>query len=167
MIADRGNCTFVEKVRHMEAAGVAVAIIVDNEVESVNSIIMSDDGSGAGIRIPSLLISKKDGEKLLNFLKTANASELQQISMVADFNIKRPDNRVEYDIWYSSSNDVALDFFVNFNSVDERLGDKVLMTPRFVFWVCETCDDEYLDEHCYGGGRYCATEYSNAELPGD
>ena len=98
MIADRGDCTFVEKVRHMEAAGVAVAIIVDNKDESVNSIIMSDDGSGAGIRIPSLLISQDDGEKLINFLKTASKQELEQISMVVDFNIKRPDNRVEYDI---------------------------------------------------------------------
>lgn len=26
----------------------------------------------------------------------------------------RPDNRVEYDIWYSSSNDVALDFIHDF-----------------------------------------------------
>ena len=30
MIADRGNCSFVTKVRHMEDAGVAVAIIIDN-----------------------------------------------------------------------------------------------------------------------------------------
>ena len=57
MIADRGNCTFVTKVRNMEEAGVAVAIIVDNKEEGVNSIIMSDDGTGAGIRIPGLLIS--------------------------------------------------------------------------------------------------------------
>jgi len=77
MIADRGNCSFVAKVRHMEDAGVAVAIIIDNTEESVDSIIMSDDGNGAGIRIPGLLISKSDGDKLLNFLKTASDRELQ------------------------------------------------------------------------------------------
>jgi len=76
MIADRGNCSFVTKVRNMEDAGVAVAIIIDNTEESVDSIIMSDDGTGAGIRIPGLLINKHDGEILLNFLKTATDREL-------------------------------------------------------------------------------------------
>jgi len=86
--------------------------------------------------------------------------------MVVDFEIKRPDNRVEYDIWYSSSNDVALDFLNDFSAIDERFGENVLMTPRFVFWVCEDCDDEFLDSHCFGGGKYCATEYDNSDIPG-
>jgi hypothetical protein len=111
MVADRGGCTFVQKVRNMEDAGVAVAIIVDNNVdESITDIVMSDDGSGEGIRIPSLLISADDGKKLIAFLEKATELQLKQISMVAEFEIKAPDNRVEYDIWYSSSNDVALDF---------------------------------------------------------
>jgi hypothetical protein len=37
---------------------------------------MSDDGTGAGIRIPSVLISKKDGDKLVDFIKTATQAEL-------------------------------------------------------------------------------------------
>jgi hypothetical protein len=57
MIAERGNCSFVTKVRNMEQAGVAVALIVDDQNEGVNDIVMSDDGTGAGVRIPSLLIS--------------------------------------------------------------------------------------------------------------
>jgi hypothetical protein len=110
MIAERGDCSFVTKVRNMEEAGVAVALIVDDSNEDVDDIVMSDDGTGAGVRIPSLLISKSDGAKIIDFLKTASDLELQQISIVADFEIKRPDNRVEYDIWYSSSNEIALDF---------------------------------------------------------
>lgn len=77
MIANRGGCSFVQKVQNMEEAGVAVAIIVDNDQkESPNQIIMTDDGTGAGIRIPSLIISHEDGQKLINFLKTANKTEL-------------------------------------------------------------------------------------------
>jgi hypothetical protein len=33
---------------------------------------MSDDGTGAGIRMPSMLISKIDGQKIIDFLKTAS-----------------------------------------------------------------------------------------------
>ena len=50
----------MKKVRGMEDAGVAVAIVIDSTDEDINTIVMSDDGSGAGIRIPSMLISKAD-----------------------------------------------------------------------------------------------------------
>lgn len=77
MIAERGNCSFVTKVRNMEEAGVAVALIVDDQSEDVDDIVMSDDGTGAGVRIPSLLLSRKDGKKLIDFLKTASEKELK------------------------------------------------------------------------------------------
>ena len=102
----------------MEEAGVAVAIIVDDQSENVDDIVMSDDGTGAGVRIPSLLVSKTDGKKLIDFLKSASEIELKQISLVADFDIRRPDNRVEYDFWYSSSNENALDFIQDFEKID-------------------------------------------------
>lgn len=72
MIADRGGCSFVEKVRNMEDAGAAVGIVVDYTDENIETVVMSDDGTGNGIRIPSMLISKKDGKKLIDFIKTAD-----------------------------------------------------------------------------------------------
>ena len=78
---------------------------------------MADDGSGIGIRIPSVMISKKHGDILLehisSILNDPNVDEDSFDIVVLGqmiFNISRPDNRVEYDIWYSSSNDMALDF---------------------------------------------------------
>ena len=61
MIANRGQCSFVQKVRNMENIGVAVSIIIDNRAEMIEEILMSDDGTGGGIRIPSMLIGSKDG----------------------------------------------------------------------------------------------------------
>jgi len=145
MIAERGECTFVTKVRNMEDVGVAVGIVIDDKKEEeVDSIIMSDDGSGAGIRIPSMLITKKDGDKLLNYLKNASSNGMKEVHVLATFDIKKPDNRVEYDIWYSSSSDQALDFIQDFSKIDSRFGTKVLMTPRFVFWRCEGCDPNFV-----------------------
>lgn len=37
---------------------------------------------------------------------------------MVDFKLQKPDNRVEYDIWMSSSNDRALDFVVDFADTD-------------------------------------------------
>ena len=118
MLADRGSCSFVQKVRNMEDAGAAVGIVVDNSDESVDNVVMSDDGSGAGIRIPSMLISKKDGMKLIDFLQTASKEQIDQIQLMAVFDMTRPDNRVEYDLWFSSSNDKALDFIQDFGKID-------------------------------------------------
>ena len=166
MVADRGGCSFVKKVRSMEDAGVAVAIVIDSTDEDINSIVMSDDGSGAGIRIPSMLISKADGAKLVDFLRTASEEELRRVSFLADFSIKRHegDNKVDYDIWYSSTSDVALDFIQDFMKIDRAFGSAVKMTPRFVFWECTDCDEQTLTRHCFAGGNYCAD--SSTKLDG-
>ena len=61
----------------MENIGVAVAIIIDSNEEDVDNVILSDDGTGGGIRIPSMLVGKTDGKKLLDFLKRASAEEIE------------------------------------------------------------------------------------------
>ena len=94
----------------MEKIGVSVGIIIDNTDEVIENIVMKDDGTGNAIRIPSMLISKTDGKKLIDYLKRASQDELDQIAIMAEFDMVKPDNRVEYDIWYTSSNDRALDF---------------------------------------------------------
>jgi len=70
-VAKRGQCSFVQKVRNMENIGVAVGIVIDDKAESINNVLMSDDGTGGGIRIPSMLISKPDGQIILNWLASA------------------------------------------------------------------------------------------------
>jgi hypothetical protein len=75
-LAERGGCSFVKKVRNMENIGVAVAIIYDTQEEDVDNVIMSDDGTGGGIRIPSMLIGKTDGKKLEDYMKRASDNEL-------------------------------------------------------------------------------------------
>jgi hypothetical protein len=75
MVALRGECSFVQKARNMENIGVAVSIVVDDHAESIKSVLMGDDGTGGGIRIPSMLISKPDGEKILEWFTKATEEE--------------------------------------------------------------------------------------------
>ena len=60
----------------MENVGAAVAIIIDDSDEDIENVIMSDDGTGGGIRIPAMLVGKTDGKKLLDFLIRASEQEL-------------------------------------------------------------------------------------------
>lgn len=166
MLADRGQCSFVTKVRNMEKAGAAVGIVIDSSNEDISKVVMSDDGTGAGIRIPSLLISKKDGVVLMDFLETASKEELDQLVIMANFEMGRPDNRVEYDIWYSSSDQKMLDFIEDFQLLDQKFDNSVLMTPHFRFWECLDCEQSYTDINCFANGKYCGHDARNLDLKG-
>mgnify|MGYP003477414474 CR=1 FL=1 len=42
-----------------------MAIIMDDKVEKTEAIVMSDDGTGAKITIPSVFIGEEDGELIM------------------------------------------------------------------------------------------------------
>jgi len=86
--------------------------------------------------------------------------------MLASFDLSRPDNRVEYDVWLTSSHDRALDFMQDFAKVDKKFGDKVLMTPRYKTWSCTDCDLKAKEEHCFADGAYCAMDTHHKNLNG-
>lgn len=56
-------------------------------------------------------------------MKTTDKKTKDQISVVVEFKMQRPDNRVEYDIWYSSNNDMVLDFIQDFQGIDKKFGN--------------------------------------------
>lgn len=86
-MAKRGECSFVQKVRHMESIGVAVGIVIDDRREMTDATLMSDDGTGGGIRIPSMLISKDDGQILIDWFKRASSAEKNQLVIMAEFEV--------------------------------------------------------------------------------
>ena len=53
------------KVRNVERAGANVALIGDNKVENSEVFIMSDDGSGHSVNIPSYLIRKSTSDGIM------------------------------------------------------------------------------------------------------
>jgi len=42
-----------------------LAIIVDDKAENITNVIMGDDGTGTGLRIPAMLIGRSEGELLI------------------------------------------------------------------------------------------------------
>mmetsp|Transcript_13401 Transcript_13401/g.15046 ORF Transcript_13401/g.15046 Transcript_13401/m.15046 type:complete len:164 (+) Transcript_13401:229-720(+) len=126
---------------------------------------MVDDGTGNGIQIPSILVSKTDGEFLITQYTELTASD-KSIQLLTTFEINRPDDRVEYEFWFTSSNDRGLDFIRDFKSYHETLGAKVLMTPRYFSWNCISCDTSITETDCLCGGKYCALDESNLRIEG-
>jgi hypothetical protein len=131
------DCSTVTQVRNMEDSGAALAIII-SQSDSLENDDLIDDGTAAGIRIPTILITKKDGLRLQQFSSDS-------VVLLISFEMFRPDNHVEYDIWFSSSNNKALDFIQDFKIRDEMLADSVTMTPHFKIWSCKNCDSEFVN----------------------
>ena len=67
VLLDRGKCSFVTKVRNAERAGASLVVVVDDRDENITNVIMGDDGTGMGIRIPSMLIGRDSGKTLKDF----------------------------------------------------------------------------------------------------
>lgn len=164
----RGNCPFTQKVRNVEHAGGRLAIVVDDkDNENPENIIMVDDGSGNGIRIPAILIGKTDGRKVLKYMEDDKGTHTDiHVALMASFDIVHPDNRVEWDFWYSSSNEKALEFLRGYRENQHKLGDKTLFTPHFSFWSCVECDNKLKRDMCFGDGKYCAIDTKNSKLTG-
>ena len=165
---DRGDCSFVTKVRNIEKAGGSLAVIIDNtNTKNVRDIIMSDDGTGAGIRIPSMLISKKDGEILKEFLRKSDPFLAASAALSAEFVMENPDNTVEMQLWYTSSNDRAMDFIQYFaEEIDKFDKEDVEFVPRIVTWSCPSCDNDFKKKECVSGGKYCAMNYQSTYILG-
>ena len=104
------KCSFVTQTRNIERQGGALALIIDNVNENITNVMLSDDGTGAGIRIPAMLINKKQGDILKKYIM--NGDDLPILK--AEFNVARDvENKVKTELWYTSSDDRSLDFIRN------------------------------------------------------
>jgi hypothetical protein len=168
-LAYRGSCTFVQKVRNMENLGVAIGILIDDTAEDVNHLTLVDDGTGGGIRIPSMMISRTDGDVLTKWIKKASPADLRSLVVMAEFKMPvNNKNNVKVEYWMSSSSNRAMDFIEDFHPLldDLRKENRVQFLPHYVFWSCRGCDQTTLQNDCFSDGRYCATEPSNAYISG-
>lgn len=110
ILVDRGECSFVTKVRNAERAGASLVVVMDNRFENITNVVMGDDGTGTGIRIPSMIIGKDDGAILKQQVLSGGTGTLS-----AEFNMPDIDEKVHVELWFSSNNVLALDFIKEFD----------------------------------------------------
>jgi len=87
----RGNCSFVKKIENCQRAG-AKGVIVYDSVDSGITSIMSDDGSGHVVSVPSFLIIRKNGLILESWI--INHTDFVEIEIV--WGLPHLDDRVEW-----------------------------------------------------------------------
>lgn len=177
LMIDRGECTFVQKVRNAQSAGAAAVLIADSkclctdkncspkvtgEVCEKTEPIMADDSSGGDVTIPSMLMYRMDAEKIKDVLK-----DNKQVQVEMMWKLPKPDDRVEYDLYTTPANEVALEFVQKWGVVAQALGKRAYFTPHMYIYDGERskCHDNTGIDFCQGlctnNGRYCATDPDN------
>ena len=182
LMVDRGDCTFVQKVRNGQRAGAAAVIIADNtclcgaidcqfgpeqDACETEEPIMADDGSGSDISIPSFLMFKQDADKI-----KAVITKNQPVRMEMTFSVPAPDARVEYDLWTTPADPVSVPFLKTFREAAMALDKDAYFTPHMYIYDggragCHSDEQDneedggdggYCSGLCTNGGRYCATD---------
>jgi len=159
VMVDRGDCTFVTKVRHVQDAGGSAAIIVDNVAETFLPY-MADDGTGSDIFVPSVLITLADGAVLKSYVQDPNAIGSVLVSM--SWTMPHPDGRVEWQLWTSSNDPQAREFKTIFGPVAAAIGPASYFEPHYFIlpgavYGC-TQASRPCGNQCTDDGRYCATD---------
>ncbi|KAJ8603125.1 hypothetical protein CTAYLR_004573 [Chrysophaeum taylorii] len=172
LMVDRGDCTFVKKVRNAQNLGASGVIVADNKCvcsdEACSSTpnmacesdepIMADDGSGSDITIPAILLWKTDADKIKDYF-FSEPNPVVQAKLA--WSIPQPDNRVEWELWTKSDDDTSIDFLIEFRSTVFALGLDQQFTPHFYTWngTAYGCPESgRCGTLCTNSGRYCAPD---------
>ena len=73
----------------------------------------------------------------------------------ATLEMVHPDNRVEYEFWYSTILDVEPWLVYDISLYQKALGTNALFTPRILTYSCRGCPQEMKENLCIADGQYC------------
>ena len=122
-------------------------------------MFLADDGHEGDLSIPAILISKTDGDKIINYYKSHkdNKEEIKKIRFEIKFDIENKNNIVNYDIWYTPDLENVYTFLKDFEKYQKALGESAKMAVHFVTYphFLYKSDSNTPKEDCLGSGLYC------------
>jgi hypothetical protein len=147
-------------------------IMTHHENQNPENMVMVDDGTGLDVAIPTVMINRVDGEKIKKAILDTEAAnkdatkKKEYVVLLVNFEMENPDDRVEYDVWYTSGDSSALNFLRQMKDYNEKLGANALFTPRMIVRTCRNCDMD--DPNCLNIGNelYCAAFTREDIIPG-
>ena len=120
ILIERGDCTFVTKVRNVEKAGANIALIGDNKEEDSEVFIMSDDGSGHSINIPSFLLDKQTSDAFEDSYRNG-----EHIIIQVKIETAHSANGATVDLWYSTPFDLSVRQLKDLRKTIPLFGDHI------------------------------------------
>ncbi|KAF8664977.1 hypothetical protein HU200_054297 [Digitaria exilis] len=74
-VAERGECTFIEKAKTAEAGG-AAALLITNDDDALQKMVCTDKDPPPNINIPVVLVSKSAGDKIQTAISAGNKVDI-------------------------------------------------------------------------------------------
>lgn len=161
VLVRRGKCSFVTKVKVARKKGAHAVVIVDKENSALTSqdirrIIVADDGYGDTVEIPSILIAKQEGQRLID--ATRGSSQV-----IVELAWDVPTNHIVImDQWMSSASPETQRFLAEFSPKRMSLNENVKFVPHYHVFsmtsavdyneLCTTSDAKYCAEDPDGSG---------------
>ncbi|CAE7321187.1 BP80 [Symbiodinium microadriaticum] len=160
IIVRRGKCSFTTKVKVAQDKGAHAVIIVDREdssytAEGLANVIVADDGYGSGVHIPSILISKDDGQQLINTVQST------EVVIELAWNVPT-DHVVTMDMWMSSGSSESMQFIKDFAPKRKELNQVMIFNPHYAVFSMEKTNPAVYSGVCLDEGKYCANDPDGA-----
>ena len=155
LVVKRGGCSFVQKARNAQKIGYSMIIIVNNMETNIKDVIMSDDGSGIDIYIPIAMISKNDGEKIINYLQKNKMN--RAFAEINFLKTKEEFKSVDVKIFVSSSQSKAYELFNSLAQYMYQFGNQINFIPIYVVHRSPfyEADNPIRIVNCVSKGKYC------------
>ena len=123
------------------------------------NMFLADDGSGSDISIPAILITRSDGETLIEYYTkiSTSFSLIKKVKLEIKFDIERKDNTVNYDIYYTPDQINIYQFLEDFQKYQIYLGKlanlniHIITSPHYSY----SPEVNRAYDNCFGSGLYC------------
>lgn len=150
VVADRGGCHYVTKTQNAQLAGANLLIVVDNKIDTdYSTYVMSDDGHGLEINIPTILVHMKFGEKIREFAATN-----QSVTISVTFDDPPQNDQVDLEIWLTNTNNASIIFLQEIKPWIEKIYDQLSFKPHYPIY--NSTDPK--DPNCVANGKYCSPD---------
>jgi len=131
VLVRRGNCTFVTKVKVARKKGAHAVIIVDQKSsklspKAMEQFIPADDGFGDSVRIPSVVVSEREGQQLIDWSRTTGNQVIVEMAWTI------PKKSVALlDVWMSSGSKESQKFLKEFAPRRRDLNENIKFMPHY------------------------------------
>lgn len=170
VMIDRGGCSFVTKVRNVERNGGHVALIINNSTEeNISSIVMADNGKGMEVTIPGVIISKRDGDTIKEYMKQNLDNKGKQPIFEVEFRMENKTNVVQYDLWYTPDQIEVYKLLGDFYVYQAALKEHATLNIHLVTYTHYEYDplkEKKAYKDCLSSGKYCIRQSSIRNIEG-
>ncbi|CAD8119175.1 unnamed protein product [Paramecium sonneborni] len=157
----RGECTFVTKVRNAQTAGFKFVIIGDNINDDIdNNFSMLNDGTGSSINIPSIIVGSKWTKEFQDIFKNKNNTDYSEntIKLLMKFDIIKQDIAhvlFSIDLLNPNSLQIISDYKPYQQLFEHQLVKYQFLYP--IFSLTYKTDEQFNIQslNCIASGRYC------------